>query len=143
MTTYERTLIAHGISPEAARRDALANELVRLTNREHPAYGVQDETIYGGGRTESGRADMARLDSGAAGQFPVPFGAGLRPAESTSRERGFANQIQSRSSALPASTLSPARCLTALPSRQVAGSYDDDELRKGFAFKYGLAQEAN
>jgi hypothetical protein len=105
MTTYERTLIAHGISPEAARRDALANELVRLTNREHPAYGVQDETIYGGGGVEWTRTAKRNVCRDATASGPA------QPASDWSRNQ-----------ALPASTLSPACHLSALPSRQVVGS---------------------
>ena len=41
--TYEQTLRAYGIPPEQAARDAYANEIQMWRNREHPAYGCQEQ----------------------------------------------------------------------------------------------------
>lgn len=41
--SYEQTLIAAGIPPEQAARDAWANDVKRWENLEHPLYGQKEE----------------------------------------------------------------------------------------------------
>jgi len=53
------------------------------------------------------------------------------------RDLYIAQSAATRNGRVASYPVSPARCLTALPSRQVAGSYDEAELREGFRFKYG------
>jgi hypothetical protein len=61
------------------------------------------------------------------------------------REQYIAQSAATRNGRVASYPVSPARCLVAPPSRQVAGSYNDDfeqQMREGFAMKYGEASVA-